>query len=227
MNFLPAQVLGSSLRLPFVDVPIDPDLAAKVQGHGIVVVGLRPEHIADAYLDDDIDGVKFTATVDVIEWLGNEQYAYVPFDADPGVRARLDQLERELDGEGMRTQMVVNLDSRSRIREGEEITFVFETDHMLVFDPETGDCLTRDEEAARRIAAEAEEDRRRALERGRRLEAADIDLTKSGARSQPGQAKSASAQATHGAAAQTQRAQTPSSGRSDASRERTTRSDGQ
>ena len=39
------------------------------------------------------------------------------------------------------------------------------------FDPESGDNLTRNEEEASRIAAESEEDRQRALERSRNLEA--------------------------------------------------------
>ena len=107
MNFLPARVDGTTLRLPFVDVPMTPDLAAKVKGLDIVICGVRPEHLKDASLGDaEAEGtVSFTAPVDVTEWLGNEQYAYIPFEADPAVKAQLDELDRELDGEGMRTQI--------------------------------------------------------------------------------------------------------------------------
>jgi len=146
-------------------------LAEKVSGKDLVIVGLRPEHIKDATLRDEVrDGVGFTAPVDVTEWLGNEQYAYIPFAADGAVQGKLDELDRDLDGEGMRTQMVVNLDARSRIIEGEDADFVFDPSLMHVFDPETGECLTRDEERAAEIDRQSDEDRTRALERARARE---------------------------------------------------------
>ncbi len=172
MNFLPARVGEGRLTLPFCDVAIDQDLAQQVAGKDVVIVGLRPEHIKDASLGDVTGGATFDATVDVTEWLGNEQYAYIPFEPDPSVQALLDELDRDLDGEGMRTQMVVNLDARSRIREGDTTTFTFDPASMHVFDPGTGTCLTRDEAKAAQIAREAEEDRRNSLERAKAREAA-------------------------------------------------------
>ena len=53
--------------------------------------------------------------VDVIEWLGNEQYAYIPYDAPESMVAGLVELERELDSERMRSQLVVALEPMSRI----------------------------------------------------------------------------------------------------------------
>jgi multiple sugar transport system ATP-binding protein len=172
MNFLPARVEGNALKLPFCEVPFGEDFAEKVRGKELVIVGIRPEYIKDADIHDRRDrDVEFEAAVDVTEWLGNEQYAYVPFEADPGVQAKLDELDRDLDGEGMRTQMVVNLEARSRVREGETARFHFDPLLMHVFDPETGDNLTRNEEEATRIAEENEADRKRALERSREIEA--------------------------------------------------------
>ncbi len=171
MNFLPARVHDNALHLPFCEVPLEGELASKVQGLELVIVGIRPEHIKDAKLDRAADNAaRFSADVDVTEWLGNEQYAYIPFEADQSVRAKLDELDRDLDGEGMRTQMVVNLDARSRLREGEQAEFTFDPSLMHVFDPESGENLTRDEDEAQRIAKENEEDRQRALERSRRTE---------------------------------------------------------
>jgi multiple sugar transport system ATP-binding protein len=174
MNFMPARVQGSTLSLPFCEVTIDSALAEQIAGHEVVIVGLRPEHLKDASLGDVTGGAQFTETVDVTEWLGNEQYAYVPFDPDPSVQRMLDELDRDLDGEGMRTQLVVNLDARSRIREGDEATFTFDPAAMHVFDPETGVCLTRDEAKAAQIAEESEADRQNALERARAREAASV-----------------------------------------------------
>jgi multiple sugar transport system ATP-binding protein len=180
MNFLPARVEGGNLKLPFVDVPVGGALAEKIRGKDLVIVGIRPEHLKDATLGDSVpdNAVRFTVPVDVTEWLGNEQYAYVPYDQpDAAVQSKLEELDRELDGEGMRTQMVVNLDSRSRVREGDDAELLFDPALMHVFDPESGTCLTRDEDKARQIAEENEADRKRALERAKAREAAAAGRT--------------------------------------------------
>jgi hypothetical protein len=52
---------------------------------------------------------------DVIEWLGSEQLAYVPFDAPEEVHRILGELANELDSETMRTQLVVTLDAETRL----------------------------------------------------------------------------------------------------------------
>ncbi|MBC9955975.1 ABC transporter ATP-binding protein [Yimella sp. cx-51] len=171
MNFLPARVDGDVLKLPFVDVPMDAQLAEKVRGKELVIVGLRPEYIKDASLGDNVQGVNFTANVDQTEWLGNEQYAYIPFEADSAVQHKLEELDRDLDGEGMRTQMIVNLDSRSRVLEGDDAELVFDPALMHVFDPESGANLTRNEEKAAEIARDSEAQRKAALERARAREA--------------------------------------------------------
>ncbi len=174
MNFLPAWVEGDTLKLPFVNVPVGADLAKKLAGKDLVIVGIRPEYLKDASLKDAMPqaAVEFTAGVDVTEWLGNEQYAYIPYESDPQVQHTLDELDRDLDGEGMRTQMVVNLDARSRVREGETIQLIFDPAVMHVFDPATGDNLTRNEARAAEIAKDSDDDRRRALERAKQQEAA-------------------------------------------------------
>lgn len=173
MNFLPAEVKGDELELPFCTVPLPQAVRERAGGKELLIVGIRPEHIKDADLGDvPSGGVRFAAPVDQTEWLGNEQYAYVPFTVEGDVKDKLDELDKELDGEGMRTQMVINLDPRSRVREGDDGNFVFDPTLMHVFDPESGDCLTRDDAKAAEIARQSEEDRQRALERARAREAA-------------------------------------------------------
>ncbi|MBB2894356.1 ABC transporter ATP-binding protein [Flexivirga oryzae] len=176
MNFLPARVEGNTLKLPFVDVPVDGELAEKVKGKDVVIVGLRPEHLKDTTVESGPEhSVKFNAVVDQTEWLGNEQYAYIPYEADGAVREQLEELDRDLDGEGLRTQMIVNLDPRSRVLEGDEAQLAFNPAVMHVFDPHTGDNLTRDEEKAAEIAADSEKMRKAALERARKRDAADTE----------------------------------------------------
>ncbi|GMA40517.1 ABC transporter ATP-binding protein [Mobilicoccus caccae] len=197
MNFLPARVQGNTLSLPFVDVPIGSELAEQVRDRDLVVVGIRPEYFKDASLGDDAprDAVRFRAPVDQTEWLGNEQYAYIPYETDAAVQAKLDELDRDLDGEGMRPQMVVNLDGRSRIREGEEADLYFDPRLMHVFDPESGHCYTRDEERAAEIGRQSEEDRRRALERARQREGGEGGNAREGRDAADREARGGSTQA--------------------------------
>jgi multiple sugar transport system ATP-binding protein len=144
MNFLPATVEGTSVKLPFGTVSIPQDKAAAAQDKGLLIAGIRPEYFDDASVVDGArrGGSTFTATVDVVEWLGNEAYAYIPFEAPPEVQAQLDQLEKDLDGEAMRTQLVVALDASSRIQKGEEATIWVDASRMHLFDPKTGENLT-------------------------------------------------------------------------------------
>ena len=168
MNFLPATVQEDHLELPMVKAPIPENAREALTDKKVVIVGLRPEHIKDADVTSPPeDAVSFSSVIDVTEWLGNEQYAYIPFQSDPSVQSTLEELDRDLDGEGMRTQFVVNLDPRSQILEGEEASLYFMPDSLMVFDPETGRNLTRDENNAQRIAERSEAARKRALERAR------------------------------------------------------------
>ena len=173
MNFLPGEVTGQSLKLPFADVPMTPDLAAKLGERKLVIVGIRPEHFEDASLLEDGKrdaGVTFTSDVDVTEWLGSELYAYIPFETNPDVAQTLEELDRDLDGEGLRTQLIVALSSETKVRDGEDATLWFDADRLMVFDPETGENLTWDAEAAKSIDQENEADRKASLERAQARE---------------------------------------------------------
>jgi multiple sugar transport system ATP-binding protein len=170
MNFLPATVEGSSLTTPFGTVELGEERAQKVAGHDLLLVGIRPEYFEDASLVDDVKkpyGTTFTARVDVTEWLGDAQYAYIPYEAPAEVTEQLKELSRELDSDQLRTQAVVSIDSTSRIREGREAEFWLDTRKVHVFDPKTGENLTRDAEAGRKLTEEAAEDRIEQVERAR------------------------------------------------------------
>jgi multiple sugar transport system ATP-binding protein len=162
MNFLPATVSGNTLETPFGPVELDAARAGKVQGKELVLVGIRPEYFEDASLVDDAKkhvGSTFTAKVDVTEWLGDSQFAYIPYEAPAEVDAKLKELSRELDSDQLRTQAIVSIDSTSRIREGREAEFWLDARKIHVFDPESGDNLTRDPEAGAELTRIAAEDR--------------------------------------------------------------------
>ena len=171
MNFLPGVVEGDVLRLPVAEVPMDDRLRTAVGDREIVIVGIRPDSFEDA---DTLDteragrGVRFAADVDVTEWLGEVLYAYIPFETHDAVRDQLEELDRDLDGEGMRSQLIISLDSVSTVRAGDRAELWFDPAEMHVFDAESGENLTRDEQRATQLEEEAKEQRRRALERAKR-----------------------------------------------------------
>ncbi len=147
MNFLPATVKGNSVKLPFgtVEIPEDKAKKASRKKKDLLIAGIRPEHFEDAsVVDPSKKGSTFRAQVDVVEWLGNEAYAYIPFEAPPEVQKQLEQLERDLDGESLRTQLVVSLDGASMVKEGDDAEIWVDTSKMHLFDPETGENLTID-----------------------------------------------------------------------------------
>jgi multiple sugar transport system ATP-binding protein len=128
-------------------VKIPAEKAAKAKGKDLLIAGIRPEHFEDASVVDSdkaTSDATFHAKVDVVEWLGNEAYAYVPFEAPPEVEKQLQQLERDLDGESLRTQLVISLDGASRISEGDDATIWVDARKIHLFDPASGDNLTMD-----------------------------------------------------------------------------------
>jgi multiple sugar transport system ATP-binding protein len=170
MNFLPATLEGTRLSTPFGPIDLEEDRAAKVAGHDLLLVGIRPEYFEDASLVDPAKrslGSLFRARVDVTEWLGDSQYAYIPYQAPPAVETQLRELSRELDSEELRTQAVVSIDSASRIRVGREAEFWLDSRKVHVFDPATGENLTRDAEAGAELTRLATQDRVEQVEEAR------------------------------------------------------------
>ncbi|MGY1673744.1 ABC transporter ATP-binding protein [Geodermatophilus sp. SYSU D00710] len=162
MNFLPATLEGDSLTTPFGSIRLDEQRVAAVRGRELLLVGIRPEYFEDASLVDEVKrplGSVFRARVDVTEWLGDSQYAYIPYEAPEVVTNQLRALSKELDSEELRTQAIVSIDSTSRIREGREAEFWLDSRKVHVFDPQTGENLTRDAEAGARLTQMATEDR--------------------------------------------------------------------
>ncbi len=147
MNFVPATVEDDAVSLPFARVELPREVCERISGHNLLIAGIRPDHFEDAKLLDDRErsqGVTFQANVDVTEWLGNELFAYIPFEAPAEVRDRLRSLARELDSESLRTQLVASLNTASRIKDGETAELWFDASRMHLFDPASGDNLTRD-----------------------------------------------------------------------------------
>ncbi|KAD4060089.1 ABC transporter ATP-binding protein [Arthrobacter yangruifuii] len=158
MNFLPATLENGVLKTSVGDIHIPEDKAAKAAGKKVVLVGIRPEFFEDASLVEESKrhhGSTFTAPITHTEWLGNEQYGYIHFDPTPEVRELLDNLARDMDADELRPQVVVTLDAASRIRGGRDAELWLDTRKVHLFDPETGENLTRDADAGAELTEEA------------------------------------------------------------------------
>jgi multiple sugar transport system ATP-binding protein len=140
MNFVPAVIRDGKLELPFVSVPLRSEWAACARADKAFIAGIRPGSFDDAGLVDPAKmdrGVTFEAAIDVTEWLGNEQYAFVPYEAPADITARLAQLAIELDSELTRTQLCVYLDPASGVRGGHKARLWLDPSRIHLFDPET------------------------------------------------------------------------------------------
>ncbi|MGH3458023.1 ABC transporter ATP-binding protein [Aeromicrobium sp.] len=144
MNFLPATVEGNDMSLPFGTFKIPDAKAEKTAGKGLLMAGIRPEHFEDVTMLEEgrAQSNQFEAQVDVREWLGDQQFAYIPYEAEQKVQDQLKELAKEVDSESLRTQLVVSLDSASEIQEGQTATLFINTERMHFFDPSTGENLT-------------------------------------------------------------------------------------
>jgi multiple sugar transport system ATP-binding protein len=145
MNFLPATVENGQVTLPFGTFPLPAAKAERTEGKGLLMAGIRPEHFEDVSVlpDGQVDSTRtFDAHIDVREWLGDQQYAYVPYEAEATVQDQLKELARESDSDSLRTQLVVSLDASSTVAEDSDTTLFIDTDQMHLFDPSSGDNLT-------------------------------------------------------------------------------------
>ena len=170
MNFLPATLKeaagGAVLSSPIGDIPVPPEKARVAQGKDLVLLGLRPEYFEDASLVDEgklSRGSVFTAELSHLEWLGHEQYGYIEFEPDEKVRELLAGLAADMDADELRPQVVTTLSAESRVRPGQPTELWVDTSRIHIFDPETGENLSRDAEAGAELTRLAAEEREREI----------------------------------------------------------------
>ena len=168
MNFLPGTVKDNVLSTPLGDIEIPTSTAEAASGRDIVLAGIRPEFFEDAATLDDVQlskGAVFSAELTHTEWLGSEQYVYVSYENDPRVAETLQTLAEEMDTDELRSQLVVAVDAASRLRGGDTAQLWVHSSRIHLFDPATGENLTRDAEAGAELTRIAREDRQRDAER--------------------------------------------------------------
>ncbi|MER6996797.1 sn-glycerol-3-phosphate ABC transporter ATP-binding protein UgpC [Streptomyces sp. NPDC000410] len=159
MNFLRATLEENTLRTAIGDLPLDDEVRRRLErAHAPreLVVGLRPEAFEDgALVDAGPAGTRFTATVDVLESLGSDVYAYLTGEGwEPAVTPELRELAADsgLDGTGTGAatgtgggagQIVARIAPATRIRQGSRAELWVDTSGTHLFDPRSGLNLTR------------------------------------------------------------------------------------
>jgi len=148
MNFLPATVENDALICALGSIPLDDNHRRALQarsGEGPVIVGLRPEHFEDAALiDSSHPGVTFDGTVEVLESMGSDVFAYFTLEGERATTAELEELARDsgsVDAAAV-DQLVTRLDPNTGAREGESLSVWFDPANVQIFDPQNGDNLT-------------------------------------------------------------------------------------
>jgi multiple sugar transport system ATP-binding protein len=144
MNFLPAHIEDETLELPMVALEI-PDAWGDIDALQTkrLITGIRPEHFEDASVSEK-QIPTFTATVEVLEWMGSELDVYFPVHAELGEEIRGLARELEIDlGTGQELRLCARLDTNSRVNEGDEIQLGIDPRHLQLFDAETGERLKR------------------------------------------------------------------------------------
>jgi multiple sugar transport system ATP-binding protein len=151
MNFMAGTLEEGGVSTSIGRLPLSPPLRQALESGNSgrqVIVGIRPEDFEDASLvqaADQAKGVKFRATIDVVESMGSDVFIY--FTQESGLTAKTDQLAdlaadsgtAEL---GSAETVTARLDPTTRIKEGESAELWADVSSMHIFDPDNGENLT-------------------------------------------------------------------------------------
>ena len=142
-----------------IDVSIDVDRARAIQQNATtdqLLLGIRPEHVT-VHLEEVEESVP--ATVDIIEPLGSNDLLYFELEDGTGVQEVIaDDVEigedEEEDEEEYKVFIQPGSVSNDYEGSGEVVYLTFDTSHMHVFDPQTGENV--DVETTTSVDAQAE-----------------------------------------------------------------------
>ena len=151
MNFLPAEIDGDNLKTPLGTMTIPDSVRSRLQsgpggGRSGVIVGMRPEDFEDASLvNDQSGGITFKTKIEVLESMGSEFYAYFVVESERVSAKELDELASDAGAADLPhqdgSQITARLEPASTVRQGQEAELWFNTAHIHLFDPESGQTL--------------------------------------------------------------------------------------
>ncbi|GAB6880692.1 ABC transporter ATP-binding protein [Halorubrum gandharaense] len=133
MNFLDGEVTENGFESPFVDIQFDLD-AYDVAVGDEVTLGVRPEdvYIADSEASVADPSVRFDASSDVLEPMGNEIFVYLLLDDAEDV-----SIERDSDA-----QVLMSVDPDVAIEPDQDIDIVFDRSKLHLFDGDGGEAIS-------------------------------------------------------------------------------------
>jgi multiple sugar transport system ATP-binding protein len=165
MNFMPATVEGDTVKLPFGDVRLPPELHDRVrEAHGRQLIGgIRPENFEDVKLVGEASdrGASFKAQIEVLESLGSELYAHFTVSSDAMIDSQeLRELAQDAGGgeipmEGEEGSIVARLDPSSEVSQGHEAELWVDATRLHLFDPEDGRNLMVDADGPAAVGADS------------------------------------------------------------------------
>jgi multiple sugar transport system ATP-binding protein len=150
MSFVPAELADGVLRLPFGEAVLPDELVARltpVAGRGPVIAGIRPESFEDAALGGaHAEGVRLRVTLDAVEAMGPELFAYFAVPVREDLTAALPALGGYGEVGGLSSlvdgvPVIARIDARSRATAGEEIELVLRSRELKLFDGVSGEAL--------------------------------------------------------------------------------------
>ena len=154
MNFMPGTLENGQLSTGLGTVALSDRIRRLVEAADApreVIAGVRPEHFEDARLLDanaKSAGTTFEGTVDVLESMGSDKYAYFTVEGEAATSAELEELARDAgagDVPASGQQLVTRLSAASQAKEGEKVDVWFDNDQIQLFDPSSGKNLTYSE----------------------------------------------------------------------------------
>ena len=149
-----------TIVVPHAVVKRRPALASYV-GQSLIM-GVRPEDMADAELDPASGGATLVATADLVEAMGSDVFVHFTLDAPPVVTDDTKEIARDVGTDvGVSkseferhetTELIARFNPRTRARERERVSARIDTERLHFFDADTGASIW-DEEARTPVAA--------------------------------------------------------------------------
>jgi multiple sugar transport system ATP-binding protein len=127
-----------------VDVELPEATRRALESHSgsNLMAGIRPEHFEDAELVGDQAGPTFETTVELLESMGSELYAYFDVETGGATSEQLEELAADTGAElgtgGEKAQVVARLDAASKARKGERIKLWLDPERIHFFDLDSG-----------------------------------------------------------------------------------------
>jgi multiple sugar transport system ATP-binding protein len=139
MSFLPGTLEGGRLRTPLGEVELPGEVSASAGRE--VIAGIRPEHFEEAAVAGERPGGRARVSIDVVEPVGSDVFAYFTVPGEPPPAVGLSGLMADGEGGQDGIQVAARLGAGSRVREGESVELWYDAARVHLFDEESGDRL--------------------------------------------------------------------------------------